>query len=112
MRDRARTGRCSYVYDRGRDFAAGVWVIHPAFKPTSPAGSSPTMTACARARRATSPARAESIGRRKSHVARPQRIVATRKRVAQLAGHALAAQRLGGRHASRVKNGSRRPARD
>ena len=31
MRDRARNGRYAYVHDRGRDFAAGIWVVDPAF---------------------------------------------------------------------------------
>ena len=31
MRDRARNGRYAYVDDRGRDFAAGIWVVDPAF---------------------------------------------------------------------------------
>jgi hypothetical protein len=31
IRDRARNGRCAYVHDRGADFAAGIWVIDPAF---------------------------------------------------------------------------------
>ena len=31
MRDRARNGRYAYVHDRGPDFAAGIWVIEPAF---------------------------------------------------------------------------------
>jgi hypothetical protein len=29
--DRARNGRYAFVHDRGRDFAAGVWVVDPAF---------------------------------------------------------------------------------
>lgn len=31
LRERARTGRYAYVHDRGPDFAAGIWVIDPAF---------------------------------------------------------------------------------
>jgi hypothetical protein len=31
IRDRARNGRYAYVHDRGTDFAAGIWVIDPAF---------------------------------------------------------------------------------
>ena len=31
MRDRARTGRYAFVHDRGPDFAAGIWVVDPAF---------------------------------------------------------------------------------
>jgi hypothetical protein len=31
IRDRARNGRYAYVDDRGADFAAGIWVIDPAF---------------------------------------------------------------------------------
>jgi hypothetical protein len=31
VRDRARNGRYAYVHDRGRDFAAGIWVVDPAF---------------------------------------------------------------------------------
>jgi hypothetical protein len=31
VRDRARNGRYAYVHDRGPDFAAGIWVIDPAF---------------------------------------------------------------------------------
>ena len=31
LRDRARTGRYAYIHDRGRDFAAGIWVIDPVF---------------------------------------------------------------------------------
>ena len=31
LRDRARTGRYAYVHERGRDFAAGIWVIDPVF---------------------------------------------------------------------------------
>ena len=31
VRDRARAGRYAYVHDRGRDFAASVWVVDPAF---------------------------------------------------------------------------------
>lgn len=31
LRDRARAGRYAYVHERGRDFAAGVWVIDPVF---------------------------------------------------------------------------------
>ena len=30
-RDRARSGRYAYVHERGPDFAAGVWVVDPAF---------------------------------------------------------------------------------
>ena len=31
MRDRARNGRYAYAHDRGRDFAAGIWIVDPAF---------------------------------------------------------------------------------
>ena len=31
VRDRARNGRYAFVHDRGRDFAAGIWVVDPAF---------------------------------------------------------------------------------
>ena len=31
VRDRARNCRYAYVHDRGQDFAAGVWVVDPAF---------------------------------------------------------------------------------
>ena len=31
VRDRARVGRYAYVQDRGRDFAASIWVVDPAF---------------------------------------------------------------------------------
>jgi hypothetical protein len=31
VRDRARNGRYAFAHDRGRDFAAGIWVIDPAF---------------------------------------------------------------------------------
>jgi hypothetical protein len=31
VRDRARNGRYAFVHDRGVDFAAGIWVIDPAF---------------------------------------------------------------------------------
>jgi hypothetical protein len=31
IRDRARTGRYAFVFDRGQDFAASIWVIDPAF---------------------------------------------------------------------------------
>ena len=31
MRDRARNGRYAFVHDRGQDFAAGIWVVDPAF---------------------------------------------------------------------------------
>ena len=31
IRDRARTGRYAFVYDRGPDFAATIWVIDPIF---------------------------------------------------------------------------------
>jgi hypothetical protein len=31
VRDRASNGRYAFVHDRGRDFAAGVWVVDPAF---------------------------------------------------------------------------------
>jgi hypothetical protein len=31
IRDRARTGRYAFVYERGEDFAASVWVIDPVF---------------------------------------------------------------------------------
>ena len=31
IRDRARNGRYAFVHDRGQDFAAGIWVIDPAF---------------------------------------------------------------------------------
>ena len=31
IRDRARAGRFAFVHDRGPDFAAGIWVIDPAF---------------------------------------------------------------------------------
>jgi hypothetical protein len=31
VRDRARNGRYAYVHDRGQDFAAGIWVVDPAF---------------------------------------------------------------------------------
>jgi len=31
VRDRARNGRYAYVHERGRDFAAGIWVVDPAF---------------------------------------------------------------------------------
>ena len=30
MRDRARNGRYAFVHERGRDFAAGIWVVDPA----------------------------------------------------------------------------------
>ena len=30
-RDRARNGRYAFVHERGRDFAAGIWVVDPAF---------------------------------------------------------------------------------
>ena len=31
IRDRARTGRYAFVFDRGQDFAASIWVIDPVF---------------------------------------------------------------------------------
>jgi hypothetical protein len=31
MRDRAANGRYAWTFDRGRDFARGVWVIDPLF---------------------------------------------------------------------------------
>jgi hypothetical protein len=31
VRDRARNGRYAFVHDRGHDFAAGIWVVDPAF---------------------------------------------------------------------------------
>ncbi|MGO9960531.1 MAG: ParB/RepB/Spo0J family partition protein [Solirubrobacteraceae bacterium] len=31
VRDRARAGRYAYIHDRGRDFAASIWVVDPAF---------------------------------------------------------------------------------
>ena len=31
IRDRARNGRYAFAHDRGQDFAAGMWVIDPAF---------------------------------------------------------------------------------
>jgi hypothetical protein len=31
IRDRARAGRYAFVHERGQDFAAGVWVVDPAF---------------------------------------------------------------------------------
>ena len=31
VRDRARNGRYAFVHERGRDFAAGIWVVDPAF---------------------------------------------------------------------------------
>jgi hypothetical protein len=31
VRDRARNGRYAFVHDRGLDFAAGIWVVDPAF---------------------------------------------------------------------------------
>ena len=31
LRERARTGRYAYIHDRGPDFAAGIWVVDPAF---------------------------------------------------------------------------------
>jgi hypothetical protein len=31
VRNRARNGRYAYVHERGRDFAAGIWVVDPAF---------------------------------------------------------------------------------
>ena len=31
VRDRARNCRYAYVHDRGQDFAAGIWVVAPAF---------------------------------------------------------------------------------
>jgi hypothetical protein len=31
MRDRARNGRYAFVHERGQDFAAGIWVVDPAF---------------------------------------------------------------------------------
>jgi hypothetical protein len=31
IRDRARNGRYAFAHDRGQDFAAGVWVVDPAF---------------------------------------------------------------------------------
>jgi hypothetical protein len=31
VRDRARNGRYAFVHDRGSDFAAGIWVVDPAF---------------------------------------------------------------------------------
>jgi hypothetical protein len=30
-RDRARNGRYAFVHERGQDFAAGIWVVDPAF---------------------------------------------------------------------------------
>ena len=31
IRDRARAGRYAFVHERGQDFAAGIWVVDPAF---------------------------------------------------------------------------------
>ena len=31
IRERARAGRYAFVYDRGQDFAASIWVIDPVF---------------------------------------------------------------------------------
>jgi hypothetical protein len=31
VRDRARNGRYAFVHERGQDFAAGIWVVDPAF---------------------------------------------------------------------------------
>ena len=31
VRDRARNGRYAFAYDRGQDFAAGIWVVDPVF---------------------------------------------------------------------------------
>jgi hypothetical protein len=31
VRDRARNGRYAFVHERGRDFAAGIWLVDPAF---------------------------------------------------------------------------------
>jgi hypothetical protein len=31
VRDRARNGRYAFVHERGRDFAAGIWVVDPVF---------------------------------------------------------------------------------
>ncbi len=31
VRDRARNGRYAFAHDRGQDFAAGIWVVDPAF---------------------------------------------------------------------------------
>jgi len=31
VRDRARNGRYAFVHDRGRDFAAGIWLVDPVF---------------------------------------------------------------------------------
>ena len=31
IRDRANNGRYAFVHDRGKDFAAGIWVVDPAF---------------------------------------------------------------------------------
>jgi hypothetical protein len=31
LRERARVGRYAYVHERGRDFAAGIWVVDPLF---------------------------------------------------------------------------------
>ena len=31
VRDRARNGRYAFVHERGHDFAAGIWVVDPAF---------------------------------------------------------------------------------
>ena len=84
VRDRARNGRYAFAHDRGRDFAAGIWVVDPAFmidlvqeqlqddgtaprgrRPTSPAPGS-TMTSSA-----TPPRRTRRAGCRRGR-ARPK----------------------------------------
>ena len=53
VRDRARNGRYAYAQDRGRDFAAGIWVIDPRSRSTSFTNTSRTTIQHRPARRPT-----------------------------------------------------------
>ena len=76
VRDRARNGRYAFVHERGHDFAAGIWVVDPAFMLdlaheqlrgerhssgredlTSPAPASTTMSSATRRQRTSSAGR-------------------------------------------------------
>ena len=74
VRDRARNGRYAFVHDRGPDFAAGVWVIDPAFMLDLAHDQLNESDSTLPARTRTSPARASTM---RSSTTRPPR---TRRR--------------------------------
>ena len=87
IRDRARNGRYAFAHDRGRDFAAGIWVIDPAFMIDLLTSTSRTTKARPRARRRTSPAHASTTTScatqpRRTSSAAPRRAPATPRRPA------------------------------